>query len=55
MKIRLKKGAILAPTNNKHGLTLDNYYLLESGQIIEVKKIPESLKDLVEKVKKEKK
>jgi len=51
MKIKLKKGAVLAPTNNKHGLNLDDYYLLESGKTIKVKKIPDSLRGLVEKTK----
>jgi len=47
MKIKLKKGAVLEPTNNKHGLSLEDFYNLESGKQIEIKQIPDSLKGLV--------
>ena len=51
MKIQLIEGKNINPTCNLHGLSLNDYYNLESGKKIEVKKIPDSLKGLVAKAK----
>ena len=48
MKIKLKAGASVSPENNLHGLTLEDYYALESGKAVEVDAIPDSLKGKVE-------
>jgi hypothetical protein len=44
MKIKLKKGEHLEPTNNLHGLSLDEFYKLNAGKEIEVTEVPKTLK-----------
>jgi hypothetical protein len=48
MNIKLKTGATLSSDNNHHGLSLAQWYKLETGEEIEINELPDSLLPLVD-------
>jgi|TARA_Y100000034_G_scaffold9885_2_gene10474 hypothetical protein len=55
MKIKKKQACKIEPTNNKHGLDLNDFYNLQSGKTIEINLLPDSLRGKVEIIKDSKK
>ena len=51
MKIQLKKDKILKRWDSYGGFSTEDFTVLNSGGIVDVKEVPEVSKDLVEKAK----
>jgi len=52
MKVKAtKKFYMLGIEDSYHGLSVDDYYKLRAGKIVELKEIPQSLINYVEKIK----
>ena len=51
MKVKLKNGEKLSSMNNYCGLDLDSWTALNQGKVVELKVVPELIKEQVEEVK----
>ena len=51
MKVTLKDGETLSSMNNYRGLDMDSCTALNQGKVVELKVVPELIKEQVEEVK----